>query len=217
MIGRFQLKQCLWASSAPKAAPCGKEWICSFTQTNVKISFMQYVWHQHETAWDSFKNDSFQWFRVDSFFWETITLYTCTFIFKTLQDVFIHLEMCYTLHERLFSKIKNVSVFQLFCTKQHIYLCLTLQTGVSYHIILMYYLNYEHTGFSANSFTVISLQRLMNRMSRIFTENSFLPLWKIRIIKRKMHSMLLCLTFKIVLWWSLCLPLFWVVLMVRFV
>ncbi len=23
-----------------------------------------------------FKNDSFQWFRVDSFFWETITLYT---------------------------------------------------------------------------------------------------------------------------------------------
>ncbi len=45
-----------------------------------------------------FKNDSFQWFRVDSFFWETITLYTvhCTFRFKTWQDVFIHLELCYT-------------------------------------------------------------------------------------------------------------------------
>ncbi len=26
-----------------------------------------------------FKNDSFQWFRVDSFFWETITLYTVHF------------------------------------------------------------------------------------------------------------------------------------------
>ncbi len=52
-----------------------------------------------------FKNDSFQWFRVDSFFWETITLYT--FRFKTLQDVFIHLELCYTLHERSFSKIHN--------------------------------------------------------------------------------------------------------------
>ncbi len=26
-----------------------------------------------------FKNDSFQWFRVDSFFWETITLYMVHF------------------------------------------------------------------------------------------------------------------------------------------
>ncbi len=35
-------------------------------------------------------------------------LYTrCTFRFKTLQDVFIHLELCYTLHERSFSKIHN--------------------------------------------------------------------------------------------------------------
>ncbi len=48
----------------------------------------------------SFKNDSFQWFRVDSFFWETIILYTVHFQIKTLQDVFIHLELCYTLHER---------------------------------------------------------------------------------------------------------------------
>ncbi len=27
-----------------------------------------------------------------------------------------------------------------------LFCCLILQTGVSYHIILMYYLNYEHTG-----------------------------------------------------------------------
>ncbi len=54
-----------------------------------------------------FKNNSFQWFRVDSFFWETITLYMVHFRFKTLQDVFIHLELCYTLHERSFSKIHN--------------------------------------------------------------------------------------------------------------
>ncbi len=33
-------------------------------------------------------------------------LYTrCTFRLKILQDVFIHLELCYTLHERSFSKI----------------------------------------------------------------------------------------------------------------
>ncbi len=53
------------------------------------------------------ENDSFQWFRVDSFFWETILYTRCTFRFKTLQDVFIHLELCYTLHERSFSKIHN--------------------------------------------------------------------------------------------------------------
>ncbi len=41
-----------------------------------------------------------------TFFWE-ITLYTVHFRFKTLQDVFIHLELCYTLHERSFSKIHN--------------------------------------------------------------------------------------------------------------
>ncbi len=39
------------------------------------------------------------------FFWETIILYTGAFRFKTLQDVFIHLELCYTLQERL--KIHN--------------------------------------------------------------------------------------------------------------
>ncbi len=47
-----------------------------------------------------FKNNLFQWFRVDSFFWEKIALYMCTFRCNTLQNVFIHLELCYTLYER---------------------------------------------------------------------------------------------------------------------
>ncbi len=72
---------------APEAAPSGKEWICFFIQTNAKKNNMwacnSYAnvscWLQHEKAWDRFKNDSFQWFRVDAFFWETITLYTVHF------------------------------------------------------------------------------------------------------------------------------------------
>ncbi len=41
-------------------------------------------------------------------------LYTrCTFGFKTLQDVFIHLELCYTLHGRQFSKIHNRGTLRL--------------------------------------------------------------------------------------------------------
>ncbi len=50
----------------------------------------------------SFKNDSVQWFRVDSFFYTW-----CTFRFNTFQDVFIHVELCYTRHESSFSKIHN--------------------------------------------------------------------------------------------------------------
>ncbi len=41
VIGRFHLKQDLWAFNAPKAAPSGKEWICMFIQTNAKIKFSQ--------------------------------------------------------------------------------------------------------------------------------------------------------------------------------
>ncbi len=48
-----------------------------------------------------FKNNLFQWFRVDSFFWETITLYTAL-RFKTLQDVFIHLELLHTAWKAIF-------------------------------------------------------------------------------------------------------------------
>ncbi len=62
--------------TALKAAPSGQEWICIFTKRST--SGRQYAsvlcWCQHETAWDSFKNDSFQWFRVDSFFWDTTAL-----------------------------------------------------------------------------------------------------------------------------------------------
>ncbi len=37
--------------------------------------------------------------------------------------------------------------FQLFVALQNsLFCCLILQTSVSYHIILMYHLNYEHTG-----------------------------------------------------------------------
>ncbi len=35
-IGRFHLKQCLWAFNAPKAASSGKEWISIFIQTDAK-------------------------------------------------------------------------------------------------------------------------------------------------------------------------------------
>ncbi len=36
---------------------------------------------------------------------------------------------------------------QLFLAGQNsLFCCLILKIGVSYHIILMYYLNYEHTG-----------------------------------------------------------------------
>ncbi len=58
--------------TAPKAASSGKDWICIFIQTNSKR----------------------QWFRVDAFFWETITLYTVHFqiynfagCFHSLRDV----------------------------------------------------------------------------------------------------------------------------------
>ncbi len=65
-----------------KRAPTGKEWICIFIQTKAKrpMSGLQYA---NVSCWlrlvIRFKNDSFQWFRFDSFFWETITLYTLHF------------------------------------------------------------------------------------------------------------------------------------------
>ncbi len=75
--------------NAPKAAPSGKEWISIFIQTNAKIKFSQVcipgnmlMFHVDVIMkWLGirFKNDSFQWFRVDSFFWETVTLYTVHF------------------------------------------------------------------------------------------------------------------------------------------
>ncbi len=44
-------------------------------------------------------------FRVDSFFWQTITLFTCTFDFVTLQIISFHVH--YTLHERQYCKWHN--------------------------------------------------------------------------------------------------------------
>ncbi len=64
-------------------------------------------WGPHYTAWDSFWEQLFQCFRVDSLFWENNFIH-CTSRVKTLQDVFIHFELCYTLHERSFSKIHNM-------------------------------------------------------------------------------------------------------------
>ncbi len=51
-------------------------------------------------------------------------LYTrCTFRFQTLQHVFLHLELCYTLHERSFSKIHNRGTLRFFI---NLYFCIYL-------------------------------------------------------------------------------------------
>ncbi len=67
--------------TTPKAAPSDKEWIYIFIQTNKWASnmLMFHVDVNMKRLGIRFKNDSFQWFRVDSFFWETITLYTVHF------------------------------------------------------------------------------------------------------------------------------------------
>ncbi len=74
---------------APKAAPSGKQWIYIFNQTKAKD---QQVGGQYAkvSCWlgIGFKNDSFQWFRVDSFFWETITLYTVRFQIENFAGCF---------------------------------------------------------------------------------------------------------------------------------
>ncbi len=51
--------------TTPKA-PSGKKWICIFIQTNIEKT-------------NKWADNMFQWFRVDSFFWERITLYTVHF------------------------------------------------------------------------------------------------------------------------------------------
>ncbi len=48
---------------------------------------------------------------------------------------------------KLYGLASGLIRLQLFLAEQnHSFCCLILQMGVSYHIILMYYLNYEHTG-----------------------------------------------------------------------
>ncbi len=54
-----------------------REWIYIFILTNTKRPTSGSG--QHEALGIRFKNDSFQWFRVESFFRETITLYTVHF------------------------------------------------------------------------------------------------------------------------------------------
>ncbi len=85
---------------APKAARSGKKWICILIQTKRKrptsgggnmLMFHIDVNMNHELG-IRLKNDSFQWFRVHSFFWENNYIR-----FQTLQDVFILLALCYTL------------------------------------------------------------------------------------------------------------------------
>ncbi len=55
-----------------------------------------------------FKKNLFQWFRVDSFFWETITVYTNNFIHGALSDI----KLC-----RLFSWTYSCVTH---CTKAHL-------------------------------------------------------------------------------------------------
>ncbi len=89
---------------APKAPPSGKEWICIFIQTKAKIKFSQ-VCTRNKWAGNMLM------FHVDvnglgfvlkmtrfsdsesTLSFERQSLYTrCTFRFKTLQDVFIHMK-----------------------------------------------------------------------------------------------------------------------------
>ncbi len=79
VIGWVHLKQCLWAFTAPKASPSGKEWICIFIHKWAGNMLMFHDDINMKRLGTRFKNDSIQWFRVDSFFWETITLYTVHF------------------------------------------------------------------------------------------------------------------------------------------
>ncbi len=77
-----------------KAAPSGKEWICIFIQTNRKDQ--QVRWQYTNLGFilkTTLINDS-----ESTLSFERQHYTRCTFRFKTLQDVFIHLELCYTLH-----------------------------------------------------------------------------------------------------------------------
>ncbi len=49
-----------------------------------------------------------------------------------------------------------IRVQLLFVVQNRSFCCLILQIGVSYHVIAMCYLNYEHTVCNANSFTIYS-------------------------------------------------------------
>ncbi len=95
-------------------------------------------------AWDSFKNDLFQWFRVDSFFWETMTLYMVHFQIENLAGCF-HSLNCVT-HEGSFSKIHNRG---------------TLNSYIYIHI----YSAMIHSIDKVTVMTLIMLQTFLNKLS----------------------------------------------------
>ncbi len=97
--------------NAPKAAPSGKEWICIFIQTNAKIKFSQVcaaatsgranmLMFMLTSTWNGLGfvlktarfNDSVDFLLRDNNF-----IHGALSDLKTLQDVFINLELCYTL------------------------------------------------------------------------------------------------------------------------
>ncbi len=52
--------------NAPKVAPSGNKWVGNMLMFHVDVNMKRLKIR--------FKNDSFQWFRVDSFFWETMAV-----------------------------------------------------------------------------------------------------------------------------------------------
>ncbi len=103
------IKSCVFELfNAPKASPSGKEWICIFIQTNAKIEFSQVCVH-NKWAGLGFVLKTTRFTDSESTLsFERQSLYTrCTFRCKTLRDVFIHLHLCYALHESSFSKLHN--------------------------------------------------------------------------------------------------------------
>ncbi len=76
------IKQCLWVQCCFVYSVTGETAI--FTAPKVApTSVRQYAnvscWHHMKPLVISFENNSFQWFRVDSFFRKTLTLYTVHF------------------------------------------------------------------------------------------------------------------------------------------
>ncbi len=91
--------------NAPKAVPSGKEWISIFIQTNTKIKFPRSAarnkWAGNILMFHVDVNGLGFVLKMTPFNDSETTLSFetwCTFRFKTLKDVFIHLELCYTLH-----------------------------------------------------------------------------------------------------------------------
>ncbi len=102
--------------TASKAAPSAKEWISinifnsdQHEKTNKSAGNIQ-MFHfdiNMKRLEIHFKNDSFQWFRVNSFFWETITLNTVHFQISNFAGLFIHSAVLHTAWMVIFSKIHN--------------------------------------------------------------------------------------------------------------